>query len=162
MDPKKDKTPTEATPAPAPEKPKARRGRPPKKKAEPKVEAKPAPAPAPAPAPKPEPKPEPAPEAKTTPALAPATITVNTKLQVRPTQAGITAMQEKHDAMLHKVGSAVRGAYPRNVLEFRACSEPGCVTYTLLEILEQFGPDVALGKALPFEEEGLVVVEDDK
>jgi len=160
MDPKKDKTPTEATPTPAPEKPKARRGRPPKKKAEPNAEAKPAPAPTPAP--KPEPKPAPAPEAKTTPAPAPATITVNTKLQVRPTQAGITAMQEKHDAMLHKVGSAVRGAYPRNVLEFRACSEPGCVTYTLLELLCQFGPDVALGKALPFEEEGLVVVEDDK
>jgi len=160
MDPKKDKTETEATPAPAPEKPTTRRGRPPKKKAE--VEAKPKPK---------MPTEEVVTEwkigAKTVepepiPSPPPVTFAANTKLQVTPTQAGISMMQEKHDAMLHKVGSAVRGAYPRNVLEFRACSEPGCVTYTLLEILEQFGPDVALGKALPFEEEGLVVVEDDK
>ena len=94
------------------------------------------------------------------PAPAPvATITVNTKLMVKPTHPGITSMQEKHDAMLQKLGSAVRGAYPRNVLEFRACDVAGCVTYTLLELMQQFGPDAALGKALPFEEAGIVVVE---
>ena len=150
MDPKKDQTETESPPAAAPDKPKARHGRPPKKKAEVKT------------GPVAEAKPEPAPksEPKAAPAPAPVTLTANTLLQVRPTQPGITAMQEKHDAMLTKLGSAVRGAYPRNVLEFRACAEPGCVTYTLLELLCQFGPDTALGKALPFEEEGILAVEE--
>ena len=100
------------------------------------------------------------PDTSPEPAKAPTTITVNTKFIVRPTATGISAMQATHDAMLTKLGSAVRGAFPRNVLEFRACDDaPGYVTYTLLEMLQQFGPDVALGKALPFEDEVVVVEE---
>lgn len=90
----------------------------------------------------------------------PATFTTTTKLMVKPTQTGLSMMQERHDAMLGRIGSATRGAYPRNVLKFRECERPGYVTYSLLEMIVHFGPDVALGKALPFEEGSVVVAED--
>lgn len=104
---------------------------------------------------------ESAPEMEPAPIVKPLplTLTTSTKLMVKPTALGLSTMQEKHDAMLAKVGSAVRGAYPRDVLQFRACGRAGWVTYSIQEMVEQFGPDAALGKALPFEADRVEVME---